>query len=246
VLGVPVAGDYPYVHHDEGELQMVKRKGEVRMCIYRGNERDDEKNGGEGSKEKTRSESDWRRDARRKEGKRKRAMEDDGRAGADEDVYQLHEIHDIAVQMGEGMGELRGESVAGRDTRLGVGKWGVRLRAHHPLLEAGIPGRVEDRALPEMERTPEQGVDGRKAGSIQDDGQDERLQVRAHTPVYVGEDDDEGREAEGRRTPHMGEEREDEHEGDPAWRRFSRRTSPCTLRRKNETSAGDKKTRTRR
>ena len=35
-----------------------------------------------------------------------------------------------------------------------------------------------------------------------------------------------------------GEEREDEHEGDPAWRRLSRRTSAGTLRRpyKKETS----------
>ena len=52
------------------------------------------------------------------------------------------------------------------------------------------------------------------------------------------EDDDEGREAKGGRTPRMGEEREDEHEGDPAWRRLSRRTSAGTLRRsyKKETS----------
>ena len=91
------------------------------MCIYRGNERDDEKNGGEGSKEKARSESDGRRDARRKEGKRKSAVEEDGRAGADEDVYQLHEIHDIAMQMGTSMGELRGESMDRRDPCLGVG-----------------------------------------------------------------------------------------------------------------------------
>ena len=69
VHGVPVAGDYPYVHYDEGKMQVVQGEGEVRMCIYRGNERDDEKNGGEGSKEKTRSESDGRRNARRKEGK---------------------------------------------------------------------------------------------------------------------------------------------------------------------------------
>ena len=216
------------------------------MCIYRGNERDDEKNGGEGSKEKARSESDGRRDTRRKEGKRKGAVEDDGRVGADEDVYQLHEIHDIAMQMGTSMGELRGESVDRRDPCLGVGRWSVCLRAHYPILEAGVPGGVEDRALPEMERAPEQGANGRKAGSVQDDGQDERLQMRAHSPVHVGEDDDEGREAEGRRTPHLGEEREDEHEGDPARRRLSCRTSTCTLRRKNETSAGDKEARTRR
>ena len=69
VHGVPVAGDYPYVYHDEGKMQVVQGEGEVRMCIYRGNERDDEKNGGEGSKEKTRSERDGRRNARSKEGK---------------------------------------------------------------------------------------------------------------------------------------------------------------------------------
>ena len=89
-----------------------------------------------------------------------------------------------------------------------------------------------------MEREPEQSNTGRKAGSVQDDGQDERLRVHAHSPVYMEEDDDEGREAKDGRMPRRGEEHEDEHEGDPAWRRLSRRTSAGTLRRsyKKETS----------
>ena len=90
-------------------------------------------------------------------------------------MYINNEIHDIAVQMGASMGEVRGKGVDGRYPCLEVGRRSWCLQAHDTLLETGTPGRVEDRALPPMEREPEQSNTGRKAGSMQDDGQDERL-----------------------------------------------------------------------
>ena len=129
------------------------------------------------------------------------------------------------------MGEVRGKDVDGRYPGLEVGRRSGCLQAHDTLLETGTPGRVEDRTLPPMEREPEQSNTGRKAGSMQDDGQDEQ---HAHPHVYMEEDGDEGREAKDGRMPRRGVEHEHENKGDPAWRRLSRRTIAGNLRRPYE------------